>query len=564
MACCAFAGALLPSTFPVGVAIVALIVVYVLRRPLLLMLAVGLLCSSLAHRSWAGIHNVRDGVEQATGTVVTDPVRRGGGTSAVIRIDGKRVLASGWGAGGASLGRTEAGDLVEVEGTYRRYQGPDERKAALHVGTRLTIDSLTPAGPPGPLYWTANALRSRLSDGAASLSPQERALFTGLVYGDDRGQSALTEADFRLAGLTHLLAVSGQNVAYVLTLAGPMIRRSTLRGRWLATVSILVLFATVTRFEPSVLRATVMAGLAATGGLLGRDASGGRLLALAVTALLIVDPLLASTIAFRLSVAASAGIAWLRPVLVSRLRGPQWFTDTLSVTLAAQLAVAPLLVTEFGPVSLVSIPANVVAGPIAGLTMTWGMSAGLAAGFMPASWAALVHYVTAALLWILVSVARVAGLVPIAPVGLVWMSCAGLLSATRSLWKRSASGLLAAAVVGGALVLALLPTPVEGVHQVGPNSELWIQEGRSVLILQDANATTWLLDDIRARNVRNIDLVILSDDDAVQSQLQVLNKRVGVEAIRFIGDEGTQVHLGSLRLLVSASNGDISVTPSSG
>ena len=67
------------------------------------------------------------------------------------------------------------------------------------------------AGPalPGRI---ANSLRRTIESGARSLARDERALFTGLVYGDDRAQSPLTADDFDAAGLTHLLAVSGQNV----------------------------------------------------------------------------------------------------------------------------------------------------------------------------------------------------------------------------------------------------------------------------------------------------------------------------------------------------------------
>src|SRR5436189_94520 len=77
--------------------------------------------------------------------------------------------------------------------------------------------------------------------------------------------------DFRGAGLSHLLAVSGQNVAFVLALAGPMLRRLGLRVRLPATIAVIAFFALVTRFEPSVLRASAMAALAVTASTMGRD-----------------------------------------------------------------------------------------------------------------------------------------------------------------------------------------------------------------------------------------------------------------------------------------------------
>ena len=85
-----------------------------------------------------------------------------------------------------------------------------------------------------------------------------------IVFGDDRGQSELEQFRFRASGLGHLTAVSGQNVAFVLVAASPLLRRLRLRWRWAATVALLGWFAVVTRLEPSVLRAVAMSAVAAT------------------------------------------------------------------------------------------------------------------------------------------------------------------------------------------------------------------------------------------------------------------------------------------------------------
>ncbi len=563
MAAAAFAGALVPVGIPLVVPIAAVLVAYFTKRAALLSLAVALLCSSLAFSSWAGLETELQGSFASVGTVVTDPVRRGGGTTAVLRIDDARVLVSAWGGTGARLGRADAGDRLAVEGSYRPYNGSRERKAALHVGTRATLTSVQGIGRDllgiGLLYEVANGVRGRLDNGAASLSDERRALFKGLVYGDDRGQSALTEADFRLAGLTHLLAVSGQNVAYVLTLAAPAIRRASLRGRWIATLALLLLFATITRFEPSVLRATTMVGLAATGNLLGRESTGGRLLALAVTGLLVIDPLLATTIAFRLSVAASAGIAWLRPHLLPLLRGPSWLVETMGVTLSAQLAVAPVLITTFGPISLVSIPANVAAGPLAGAIMTWGMTMGLLAGFVPGPVAGAIHWVTSLLLRSLEIVARLAAMVPLAPVGLAWIAMSILCLAV---WRRFPAALsvkIGAGAVAAILLVQLVPQPPEGRIDIGPSSEAWSSQGRTVLLLRDVNATTWLLDDLARTGIRRIDVLISNRPELRSQQVAALAQRVQVAEVLWLSQQETVLRVGELRLSVVEREARLSV-----
>ena len=105
----------------------------------------------------------------------------------------------------------------------------------------------------------ANGIRRSVVGGAATLGAEPTALLTGILFGDDRAQSAPTTDDFRASGLSHLLAVSGQNVAFVLALLEPLFRRLSLRTRFGATLATLSFFALLTRFEPSVLRATAMA-----------------------------------------------------------------------------------------------------------------------------------------------------------------------------------------------------------------------------------------------------------------------------------------------------------------
>src|SRR5690606_22347580 len=100
-------------------------------------------------------------------------------------------------------------------------------------------------------------------------------------------------------------------------------------------------FALLTRCEPSVVRATAMAAVAATGTVLGRPTSTLRTLALGTAGALLVDPLLVTSLGFQLSVAGSGGIVLGAHRLARVLPGPRWLTAPLAVTAAAELAVAP-------------------------------------------------------------------------------------------------------------------------------------------------------------------------------------------------------------------------------
>lgn len=546
VALAALLGAALPTDVPVPVLIgLAVVVPFSLRHVVVVAVAVGVICSGLAGTAWRDLAFDPGASGDGVALVVVDPERRGAATSAVIEVDGRRFVASGWGAVGFTLGQSRAGDHLLVTGTVGEYGGSRERRAALGASHRLSLHSVVLADR-GAWHWRiANGFRSLVDRGAQSLPPSQRSLFVGLVYGDDREQDPLVAADFRSAGLTHLLAVSGQNVAYVLTLLAPLAAMLGRRARWLLLVAALGLFATATRFEPSVLRATAMAGLALTSRLAGRETTPTRSLSLAVIGLLLFKPLLATTVAFRLSVAASAGIAVLTPRIVEAMSGPRWLREPLGVTVGAQLAVAPVLVTTFGPVSLVTVPANLLAGPAAGLAMMWGMTAGAVAGLVGGQGAEVLHLPTRGLLWWLEIVARRSADSQLPSVGLLWLTTACGVALLRVHGpRRLRPGLV---ILCGALVVAALPqtsTPV----LVGWDSVL-LRDERTVLVVGRELSAVALIADLRGAGVAAIDVAVVTDDRALGT-VALARGRVPIGQIWSAGTTGISTSVTAARSLI--------------
>ena len=252
----------------------------------------------------------------------------------------------------------------------------------------------------------ANSLRGFVEESGRSLSVRDAALLAGFVYGDDRGQLPEVVHDFRATSLTHLLAVSGSNVAFVLLLFAPLLAGLRPRARLGAVAVLLAQFAILTRGEPSVLRACVLATLAVGAHAVGRRASAPRLLALAVIVLVLVDPLLVRSVGFQLSVAATTAIVVGARALARLLWGPPWLRLALAATLSAQVGVLPVQLAVFGSLPLVSIPANVLAGPIAGPAMVWGLTAGLAGGVAGDAVASILHVPTKLMMGWVAGVAR--------------------------------------------------------------------------------------------------------------------------------------------------------------
>jgi len=330
---------------------------------------------------------------------------------------GRRVLISASGGVAGHLRWLSAGESVVVRGWFTELEGFDLRWRWKHaVGEVHATDVVGVGAAHAPLDRVANELRAFVLAGSQHLPPADRALLAGFLLGDTRGVPQELTDQFRAAGLTHLTAVSGENVAFVLALFTPLLRRLGLRGRVIVALVILVCFGTMTRWEPSVLRAIAMAVVALLAGYLGRPTAGLRVLVLASIAVLLVDPFLLHQVGFLLSCGACVGIAMLGRPIADRLRGPQWMREVLGVTAAAQVGVAPVLIPVFGSVPLVALPANLVAVPLAAPLTMWGLVAGVAGGLTrPLSPAIprLLELPTIGLLHALTAVADVASRVPV-------------------------------------------------------------------------------------------------------------------------------------------------------
>ncbi len=532
LAACVVAGAVAAVPGPRLVALGLVLGALALRRPLLLCAAAGLLASfSAAVAVEAAGAGAEPGPLEGRIVLVSDPVERNRATRAVADTGRGRLEVWAWGGAGARLSGLLAGEVVEVTGRVASGSGHSQRWRAAGVVGRLTVNEVGEVHPAAVHYRVANALRTVLVRGAASLPEGERALFSGLVLGDDRDRSPLTADDFRGAGLTHLLAVSGQNVAFVLLLVQPLVMRLGLWGRWAAILGVLGLFATVTRFEPSVLRATVMAAIAVSVWLAGRQVSGRRILALAVVAVLLWQPLLVHSLAFRLSVAASAGIGFWAPRLAERIGGPRLLARALAVTAAAQLAVAPLVIPIFGGLPTAALPANLLAAPAAAAVMMWGLTGGFLAGLVGGPAAAVLHLPTRGLLaWIEGVAATLTGM----RLGQLQMGHVLLVGAALAVVvlgrRRGVTVAVAWLVVAATLVAPLLversrAVPVPQTLAVGWESTLWWTPRSAVLLVGGGENLERLVGDIRMAGAERIDLIVASG--GTTPDVAVLAERYG-------------------------------------
>ncbi len=240
------------------------------------------------------------------------------------------------------------------------------------VMTTLRSRDVEILGEPRLWFAVGNGIRSRVSGVVTSSNRPGAGLLLGFLTGDTSQVSEKVLDDMKRSGLTHAVAVSGSNVA--LFLAGIWVFAGVLRVRpdTRHVVGIVGVWAFVlaTRWEPSVVRAAIMVTLVLAGRLVGVPIDGARALSVAVIVSLVVAPELAGNVGFQLSVAATAGI--LLSGQLWRGRSPQWLWRSLAVSVAAQTAVMPILLWQFGAVPLMSPFVNVAAAPVIAIATILG------------------------------------------------------------------------------------------------------------------------------------------------------------------------------------------------
>jgi len=234
-----------------------------------------------------------------------------------------------------------------------------------------------------------------------NLSPQNEALFRALILGERQEISPELREPFNIAGLGHILAVSGLHIGLVGWLAFSCLKglfsmsyRLVLRTdvRKLAaaiTCFPVVAYACLAGFQVSSQRAMIMAFAYLFSMIAGREKEIWSTFALAAFAVLAMDPHSLFNISFQLSFGAVVGILWLAPAIYNKLFGPLggympggwiaerlylYFGGLIAVTLSATIFLLPLISFYFHRISLVAIPANVIGVPILGL---WIIPSGL-------------------------------------------------------------------------------------------------------------------------------------------------------------------------------------------
>ncbi len=428
------------------------------------------------------------------------------------------------------------GAVIAVHGRLERLGPYDAYERRRNAHALLRVESGRDTGRRrGGLLGALDGVRTRaeqaLTDGVPA--PQG-ALARGMVLGQDGALSEAARDDFRATGLAHLVAASGANVLLLATL---VLALATVAGCGLTTrlalaLGLVAAYVPLAGAGPSIQRAGVMGAAGLVAALAGRAASRWYALLLAAAVTLVWSPRAAEDAGWQLSFAAVLALLALAPALRARLRRaglPAGIAEALAVTAAATIGTAPLIALHFERLSLVSLPANLLAAPAVAPVMGLGTIAS-AIGQVAPGLAAPVASLAALPLGYLTWLAHRAAHLPSAQIavpdpgvlGVAGIYAGAVLAALA--WRRlqprtrrptAALAAVAATAASAALALgARAPGPPRDLTvsflDVGQGDATLVQHGRAAVLVDTGPPDGAILARLRDAGVRRLDLLVLT------------------------------------------------------
>ena len=491
----------------------------------------------------------------ATATLLEHPRKRTFG----VRVAPARLLSgAGWGERVLLLAparvrwpqHAQPGTELQIRGQLARLAPYDDHERRRNAHALVRAESILATGRRrGGVMGSLDTIRARTERALTSGVPAPQgALARGMVLGQDEALSADIREDFRATGLAHLVAASGANVLLLATLvlgAGAVFGLG-LSARLLLALVAVAAYVPLAGGGPSIQRAAVMGSAGLVAGLAGRPGSRWYALLLAAALTLAWNPRAAQDAGWQLSFAAVVALIALVPLLVARLRRagvPHALAAAVAVTVAATLGTAPLIALHFERLSLVSLPANVLAAPAVAAVMWLGAIAG-ALGQVALWLAAPVATIAAIPLAYLTWLADRAAALPFAELSIGSPGIGGVVAvylaagAALLVWRRrrarrsdeeahSGSGngngsarrrrraalaLLAAAALAAVAWHARTPAPPRDLTvsflDIGQGDATLIQHGATTVLVDTGPREGPILARLREAGVRRIDVLV--------------------------------------------------------
>ena len=228
------------------------------------------------------------------------------------------------------------------------------------------------------------------------LSEEEAALCVGILIGDREAISEQTEDNFKKSNLTHMLAVSGSHITYIINALAIILGRTNKKLAKIITIIILIFFMALTGFTSSVIRACIMGILVLTASIIHRKSDTINNIGISAFIILLFNPYSINDVGFWLSYGGTIGIVLLCDKVISKIYAfiekvtngkinfvalanknfsykiIQYVITSFSITISANLIIIPIMAYNFSTLSLTFWIANILAAPIMEIVTIFG------------------------------------------------------------------------------------------------------------------------------------------------------------------------------------------------
>lgn len=552
--------------------------------PIVLALLCSCACSCLYWNAWANdvlwLQEELAGEGHLIVELVGDPVQRDYGQVSQAQVKhGNRTVSLRvlWSTDADAAQPPSSGHCVRVSGAFKAASLDDSGRWNHQQGYAGTLkaSSFEDAGLAPGLRGFVTPLRDASMELVSALGGDAAGLLGGILLGDKTQYSGSElEQDFKTTGLAHLMAVSGTHLAVVMALAGWFLARLPLpRGaRALLLTALLSAYVALTAFAPSAMRACVMAAVGMGGFIFARRRHVLSSLALCVIAFLALQPSLAFSLGYQLSVLCMVGLlvlspllsAWMAVLFKGRLGG---VGEAIAATLSANLMTLPVTIPLFCQLPLISPVSTFLASPFITVALGLGIPVLLIAAVAPPLGGLLLSLAGAAAAACAALVHALADLpgacVPLdASAGWLGALCLVGVVALWGFWplprqegperpvkpaaRFAGVGVVAAMVLpvllvlllemGGVLGVARLSgAPVESDAQVvmldvGQGDAMLVCDGDAAVLIDTGEEGTVLLKALARHGVSSLDAVLLSHKDS--DHTGALSSLAGIVQVR--------------------------------
>lgn len=291
----------------------------------------------------------------------------------------------------------EYGDKILIKGEFvepseaRNYGGFDYKEYLKSIKIHGTIKAdsieILAKNSNNPIFTFANNINLKIKENINRLIPEKySAIFTGLILGDTSKVEEEVNDNFKIANISHVLAISGMHITYIVIGIELLLKRGIgKRKTRIITIIILVMYMFITGFMPSVVRSSIMGIIMLISKLIHRKNDIWTSISLSLLILLIYNPFLILNVGLQLSYLGTIGIVCFNKNVYNFLRKLKirnkkikyrinrkfiLFMDKikeiLSVTLSAQIVILPILLFNFNILGIYFFISNILVSIIIG------------------------------------------------------------------------------------------------------------------------------------------------------------------------------------------------------